>query len=142
MPSEGMTDTASLHLLLARWLEARLHDSVDFSMRGCRLYGLEVIDPAGLAHGDPLAARMSFVADADDIVDMVRLPEARRALEFDAAAIVTVEWRMVDAAGPMRPRAYPVRKRARVVDVRNPDGGAVVLRFENEPELVVLAIAS
>ncbi|MDO8361795.1 MAG: hypothetical protein Q7V88_02785 [Actinomycetota bacterium] len=154
MPSTGVNDRAeaahpsrpSIALALAHWLEQRLHESVGFCHRGCRLYGLEVLDAEGLSDdrdtGGAPAARMVFVAEGADVADALDHPDAKRLLDFDAAAMVTLEWRMVGAAGPPRPRTFPVRRRARVVEVRTPAGGATVLRFEHEPELVVMGIAS
>lgn len=137
-----MSDSTSLALPLARWTEARLHETIGFCLRGSRLYGLEVIDPTGLEADGVVAARLSFIAEAADDGALLRLPEARRALDFDAAALVSLEWRSFAGAGMARPGEFSVRRRARVVHVLTSDGAATVTRFEHEPEFVVLAGAS
>ena len=77
MPSLGVSDNEEVPVLLVRWFESRLHESVGFFQTGCRLYGLEVIDPEGLATGHPTAARVSFLAEAHDRESVVRHPHAR-----------------------------------------------------------------
>jgi hypothetical protein len=136
-----MSAAEVLPVLLVRWFEARLHESVGFCLRGCRLYGLEVIDPAGLENADPLAARVSFIAEASDRESVLREADARRAADFDAAALVSVEWRSVMTSRP-RPGEYAPRRRARVVEMLCADVGVTAIRFENDPEFIVLAPAS
>ena len=133
---------AALSLLLARWFEGRLHDSVGFCFRGCRLYGLELIDAELLEQGDPVAARVSFIAEADNREAVLAHGEAPRALGFDAAALVTVEWRPSIVLRTVRPGEFSGRRRARVVQLVAGDEGATVIRFENDPDFVVLAPAS
>ncbi len=142
MPSAGVNDDEILPVLLIRWFESRLHESVGFCLRGCRLYGLEVIDPEGLGNGDPMAARVSFIAEADDRASVVRHPDARVVAAFDAAALVTVEWRAMAANGLTRPGQYLPRRRARVVELLCDEVGVTVIRFENDPDYIVLASAS
>lgn len=139
-----MNDTPHLPLLLARWFDERLHDSVGFAVRGCRLYGVELVDQEGLEHGDPTAARACFLAEASDRMAVLEQPDARRALEFDAVAMVVVEWRPMASAGPARPSEFAPRRRVRAVElvVTADGGGASVLRFEHEPDYIVLAPAS
>lgn len=139
-----MNDTASLPFRLARWFEARLHQTIDFadSVHGCHLYGIEVLDADGLESDRPAAARVCFIADADDFDTLVCHPDAARVIDFDAIALVTCEWRTVQPPDPRRPRQYPVRRRARVVEVRDASGGATVLRFEHEPDHVVFTTAA
>lgn len=134
---------ASLPFRLARWFEARLHQTIDFasSTTGCHLYGIEVLDPEGLDGDHPTAARVCFIADADDIESLLRHPDAARAIDFDAIALVTCEWRTAPPIDPRRPRQYPQRRRARVVEVRDATGGATVLRFEHEPDHVVYGLS-
>ena len=141
MPSEGVNDSLHLPLLLARWLDERLHESVGFRIRGCRLYGLELIDAAGLEHGEPLAARATFLAEADDRDAVLALPEARRAVVFDAVALAVVEWRAAAGVATARPGEFAARRKVRAVElILIPGGdGAHALRFELEPDVVVLA---
>ena len=139
-----MNDTASLPFRLARWFEARLHQTIDcvHPANECRLDGFEVLDPDGLDHDHPGAARVCFIAEAGDIDALVCHPSAPRVRDFDAIALVTHEWRAVQPPDPRRPRQYPVRRRARVVEVRDADGGATVMRFEHEPDHVVFTTAA
>lgn len=141
-PQPHSSSVASLPFRLARWFEARLHQTVDFatSASGCHLYGLEVLDPDRLDGDNPGAARVCFIADADDIEALLRHPDAARVVDFDAIALVTSEWRTVPTVDPRRPRQFSPRRRARVVEVRDGSGGAMVLRFEHEPDHVVYAI--
>lgn len=137
-----MNDTASIPFRLARWFEARLHQTLDFNHAALRLYGFEVIDPDGLDRDHPGAARVTFVAEAADFEGLARHPDAPRVRDFDAIAIVSAEWRTVPAPNPRRPRQYPVRRKARVVEVRDPSGGATIMRFEHEPDHVVYTSAA
>ena len=138
VPSVGMSDTAS-PLVLARWFDERLHESVGFCLAGCRLYGLEVIDADALQHGAPDAVRSSFLVEAADRDVVVRHPGAAEALQFDAAAMVSLEWRPTPQQLPCRPGEFVGRRRARVVDVMMGHRSATVLRFESDPGFVVLA---
>jgi len=142
MPSQGVSDDEILPVLLVRWFESRLHESVGFCLRGCRLYGLEVIDPEGLDTGDPTAARVSFIAEADDRESVVAHPDSHSVVAFDAAALVTVEWRPMAAHGLTRPGQFTPRRRARVVELVLDDVGVTIIRFENDPDFIVLASAS
>ncbi|MGB8858091.1 MAG: hypothetical protein WCC60_02495 [Ilumatobacteraceae bacterium] len=137
-----MSAAELLPVLLVRWFELRLHESVGFCVRGCRLYGLEVIDPDGLAAGDPMAARVCFLAEDDDRESLLRQPDAREVLAFDAAALVTVEWRFLGGGRWARPGEFVPRRRARVVDLLVGEVGVTAIRFENDPEYVVLTPAS
>ena len=141
MSSLSVSAAEVLPVQLVRWFEARLHESVGFCLRGCRLYGLEVIDPVGLESGDPLAARVSFIVEAADRESVLREPDAHRVGDFDAAALVSIEWRSVATSRP-RPGEYAPRRRARVVDVLCADVGVTAIRFENDPEYIVLSPAS
>ena len=142
MPSTGVSDNEILHVLLVRWFESRLHESVGFCLRGCRLYGLELVDPDVLDTGDPNAARVSFIAEADDRESVVAHPDARSVVAFDAAVLVSVEWRPMAARGLTRPGQFVPRRRARVVELVLDDVGVTVIRFENDPDFIVLAAAS
>lgn len=142
MLSVGVSDDEILPVLLVRWFESRLHESVGFCIRGCRLYGLELVDPDGLDAGDPTAARASFIAEADDRESVVAHPDARSVVEFDAVAMVTVEWRPIAASGLTRPGQFLPRRRARVVELVLDDVGVTIIRFENDPDYIVLSAAS
>lgn len=53
-----------------------------------QLYGLEVIDEDGIDSFDPCAVRTTFVCDGRDPRAVLEHPEAWRAFEFDAVALV------------------------------------------------------
>jgi len=127
---------------LARWFEARLHQTIDFGHPALRLYGFEVLAPDGLDLDHPTAARVTFIAEGVDMEALARHPDAPRVRDFDAIAIVSAEWRMVPPPNPRRPHQYPVRRKARVVEVRDESGGAVVMRFEHQPDHVVFTSAA
>jgi len=133
-----MSDTA-LPLVLARWFDERLHDSVGFCLAGCRLYGLEVIDREALQHGQPAAVRVAFLAEAPDRDSLLRHPAAMEAMQFDAVALAGMEWRPLPQPLPCRPGEFVGRRRARVVEVMVDHRMATVLRFEADPGFVVLA---
>ena len=133
-----MSDTA-LPLILARWFDERLHESVGFCLDGCRLYGLEVVDTDALVHGASAAARASFLVEAADFDAVSRHPAAAEVLQFDAVALVSLEWRPKTQPLPCRPGEFVGRRRARVVEVMVGHRSATVLRFENDPGFVVLA---
>lgn len=137
-----MNDTASLPFHLARWFEARLHQTLDFGQTSLRLYGFDVIDPDGLDHDHPAAARVTFLAEGADMEALTRHPDSPRVRDFDAIAIVSAEWRIVPPPDPRRPRQYPIRRKARVVEVRDETGGATIMRFEHEPDHVVFVAAA
>ena len=137
-----MNDTASLPFHLARWFEARLHQTLDFGQTSLRLYGFDVIDPDGLDNDHPAAARVTLLAEGADMEALTRHPDSPRVRDFDAIAIVSAEWRIVPPPDPRRPRQYPIRRKARVVEVRDETGGATILRFEHEPDHVVFIAAA
>jgi len=140
-------DADPLPLRLARWFEARLHDTLDVPERfdpstACRLYGFEILDPHGFVdlHGVP--ARVTFLAAAERLDDLLCHPGAARVAEFDAIALVSSEWLLHSLVGPDRPNRFPIRRRARVVEVRHPEGGATIARFEHEPDQPVVRSAA
>ena len=80
--------------------------------------------------------------DFQRVLCVVAHPDARAAIAFDAAAMVTVEWRPMTASGLARPGQFLPRRRARVVELVLDDVGVTVIRFENDPDYIVLASAS
>lgn len=85
---------------------------------------------------------MSFLVEAADRELAVAHPACRSAAAFDAAALVTVEWRPGGGGGSVRPGEFVPRRRAWVVELWCGHAGATVIRFENDPEFIVLAPAS
>lgn len=142
-----MNNDDTLPLRLARWFEGRLHETLDHAdrfdaMTNCRLYGFELLDPHAFERPHAVPARVMFLAAADRLDDLLRDPATVRVRDFDAIALVTSEWLTVPATQPRRPQQHLVRRRARVVEVRHPSGGATVLRFEHEPDRAVVRTAA
>ncbi|MFT3853684.1 MAG: hypothetical protein QM733_13225 [Ilumatobacteraceae bacterium] len=124
---------------MAGWVEHRLHECV--CAGAPRLYGLEVLDAACFADVDGChgpAARLSFVGEAADASALVLgAPCAAAVGGFDAVVLVTTRWE--PAAVPLpRPGGHPVRRRARVVTVVGDAGTASAVRFDHEPERVLV----
>lgn len=122
MPSVGVKPTDRpdrpdpLAQRLARWFESRLLDTVVPSGTVTRLYGLEVIDPDGVDTLDPCAVRVVFIAEASDEHDVLALPDARRVLDFDAAATVVPGWYPASPSAT-RPSSFAGRRRGLTVRV-------------------------
>ena len=131
-------------LNIALWLERRLDLSLGFHLAAARLYGIVVNDPLGLAmdadrdHGQ--AARCSFIDESSDVYELISGSSGVVARSFDAAAVVTVGWAApIGDDGSMAHRAsrHPQRRRVRAVAVIDDVGVASVLRFEDDPEVVI-----
>lgn len=142
MPSRGVSTIQSLPLQLARWFEARINASLSPPSALLRLYGLDVVDPAGLDGLDPAAARVSFLAEAPSMDMLAALPAAHSVHDHDASAMVSTRWLPSPWAEPLRPGEFPRRRRARLVHVVTDQGVACVARFDDVPELVVLSPAA
>jgi hypothetical protein len=80
--------------------------------------------------------RVVLIAEAADLDQLVRHPEAVRGLDFDATALVEHPW-LVVPPGPA-PHGYRGRRRVRTVQVVSPHGTATVTRFLDDPSIVVL----
>ena len=117
-----MNDT-SLPLLLARWFDDRLHDSVGFCLTGCRLYGLELIDDDALRHGEPTAVRAAFLVEGADRETVVRDPSAPR--RVDASRQSVGRGRSRDRGTKQRPvpRQHSTRQHDGCSASRNRDRG-------------------
>jgi hypothetical protein len=134
-----MSTSATLPLRLARWFEARLHASMSPPTALVRRYGLELIDDDGLELLRPDAARVVFLGEAADCDPP---PAADPGVDdFDAEAIVVHRWLVRDGAS-FRPGTPAVRRRARVVLVRCPEGMATVTRFDDDPDVVLFGSAA
>lgn len=110
------TDTRVLAIRLVQWFEERLDEMVPPRGSVARLYGLEVVDPDGLAAAEPTAVRMVFVCEAADLYGLDAMPDATRVYDFDAAATVEFRW----APSPLtmaRPGDFGGRHRERNVRV-------------------------
>lgn len=124
---------------VAAWVEQRLHDSLGCSIAPARLYALEVLDPAGFVERSVTAARLTFVAEADDATALVLGAAAAEAVESgDGLVLAATRWEQALVPLP-RPGGHPVRRRARVVTVVTDAGTASALRFDHQPDEVVVA---
>jgi hypothetical protein len=128
-------------LRLARWFEARLHETLTVPTSSARLYGLELIDPEQLDELAPTAVRVAFLAEAPDESTLFEHDDAFRVADFDAGAIVEHRWLSVPAP-TVRPGVFGGRRRARVVTVVMVDGSALVARFDDDPDTVVCSPAA
>jgi hypothetical protein len=126
----------SLPLRLARWFDHRLQESCVVPSVGVRMFGLEIVDAASLDDLPSPAVRVVLIAEAADLDQLVRHPEAVRGLDFDATALVEHPW-LVVPPGPA-PHGYRGRRRVRTVQVVSPHGTATVTRFLDDPSIVVL----
>ena len=136
------TPSASLALQLARWFEQRLHDSMAAHSSLMRLHAIDVLDPDALADGAAAAARAYFVAEAPSLDALADRPGVAAARASDALAFVSTRWMAPTGSGAPRPGDFPRRRRARVVRVVTDDGAAVVARFDDAPDVVVIAAAA
>lgn len=132
--------TASLALRLARWFDARLTDCPPLPSSTVRLYGLEVIDPAGIDALHPGAVRAVFVEEGPDDASILGEATMLRLAEPDAMAFVDHRW-FPGPVGVLRPGSFPRRRRARVVRVFATTS-AMAIRFDDDPEVVVFAPAA
>ena len=123
VPSVGVNDDLDGALLaqrLARWLEARIAETVPPQRPTVQLYGLEVIDRDRIDTLDPSAVRTVFITEGPDEFTVLARPESGPAFDFDAAATVEHAWVPV-ASQLLRPGAFVGRQRVtavRVIGVR------------------------
>lgn len=118
MPSVGVQDPVdhrAFELRLSRWLHHRLRETAPPSSP-VQLFGLEVIDPDGIDALDLSSVRTTFVCDGNDPRAVLDHPDAWRAFEFDAVALVRHGWSVVPTAS-VRPGVAARRQRGVVVDV-------------------------
>lgn len=130
-----VTSSTTLALLLARWLEARLHDSCVPPSALHRSYALDIIDPDGLETAAPDGARVTFL---DESVDPARfLAFARADHGHDAVAWARTMW-LAPTGSPVRPGEFAGRRRARLVSVVIDGRVATVARYADQPDVVVV----
>jgi hypothetical protein len=110
------TDTRTLAIRLTRWFEARLDEMLPPRRSLARLYGLEVIDAAGLDDLSPTAVRMVFICEAGDQCALDAMPDSDAVAGFDAAATVEFCWSPPRAPVP-RPGEFGGRIRERHIRV-------------------------
>ena len=118
MPSVGVQnplDHRAFEARLTRWLDHRLRETAPPSST-VQLLGLEVIDDDRIDDLDPTAVRTVFVCDGRDERAVLDHPDARRALDFDAVAVVRHGWVLVPPPS-VRPGATPRRERGVTIRV-------------------------
>ncbi|MFZ9628525.1 MAG: hypothetical protein ACO3C1_04150 [Ilumatobacteraceae bacterium] len=141
-PSTGGETAPTLALRLARWFEARLHDTVVAHSSQLRLYALAVLDPDELDVLGPRAVRVQFVAEAPTLDRLRAAPGLEAARQGDAVAFVSTQWMVPSGHRPSRPGDLLRRRRARVVQVVTDHGAAAVARYDDAPDIVVLSTAA
>ena len=141
-PPIGDDALPTLALRLARWFEARLHDTVVAHSSQLRLYALDVLDPDELDGLGPRAVRVQFVAEASSLDRLRAEPGLEAARQGDAVAFVSTRWMLPSGPRPTRPGDLLRRRRARVVQVVTDHGAAAVARYDDAPEIVVLTTAA
>ena len=134
--------SSCLALQLACWFERRLHDSMAAHSSLLRLHAIDIIDPDALDDCAPAAARAYFVAEATSFDVLVGHPGVAAARGSDALAFVSTRWMAAVGSGAARPGDFARRRRARVVRVVADDGSAMVARFDDAPDVVVIAPAA
>jgi hypothetical protein len=108
-------DHRPLEARLARWLDHRLRETAPPSA-AVQLFGLEVIDEERIDDLDDTAVRTVFVCDGRDERAVLDHPDAWRAFDFDAVALVRHGWVLVPPAS-VRPGAPPRRERGVTISV-------------------------
>lgn len=138
--TKAMTD-------VARWIEARIHETVGPDLDAARLYGLEVVDPALFAVAGSCAARVSFGAEHADPTTLVLGSAVRCVDAFDALVLVnstttTGSAHPVDEPQPVsgiRVATGDLLRRTRIVVVVSDTGTATAVRKADEPSSVLVS---
>lgn len=127
-------------VVLATCVEHSLNLSLsDFDLKRARLYGISVVDPAGVERNADGALRISFLAEHGDVYELLDSTRSGVARMFDAAAVLTCGWAapVDDAEDDLPPSAHPRRRRVRLVVVVGDAGVGSVLRFADTPEEII-----
>lgn len=122
---------------LARWFEQRINDSVPFALGASRLYGITIVDPAGLAQHEPGAALASYVAEDHDPHRLLRRPSSDLALCHDAVALLATGWVTSLDRQLVELSLRPGRRKVRLVVVAGDAGLAAVARRFDRPDHAV-----
>jgi hypothetical protein len=129
-------------LATATLVEQHIHRLIDsFEMSGARLYGV-IIDDVHSVHNEHRdALRVSFLAQHPDVYELLEAPTSSLGRMFHAAAIVTTGWAAPLGPGGSvegSPSEHALRRRVRLVVVVCDAGVASVIRFQDEPNDVVI----
>jgi hypothetical protein len=137
----GMNTPTLTPVTLATCVEHSLNLSLSgFDLKRARLYGITVVDPAGVEQHADGALRISFLAEHGDVYELLEARRSAVARMFDAAAVLTCGWAapVDDEDGDdLPPSAHPRRRRVRLVVVVGDAGVGSVLRFADTPEEIV-----
>jgi hypothetical protein len=129
-------------LATATITEQHIHQLIDsFEMPGARLYGITIDDLNNVADERTDALRMSFLAQHPDVYELLQAPTSSLGRMFHAAAIVTTGWAAPLGPGGTvegAPSEHSLRRRVRLVVVVCDAGVASVIRFQDQPDEVVI----
>lgn len=138
---EGMNTNTISPVALATCVEHSLNLSLSgFDLKRARLYGISVVDPAGIDANADGALRISFLAEHGDVYELLESRGTSIARMFDAAAVLTCGWAAPvddENESDVPPSVHPRRRRVRLVVVVGDDGVGSVLRFADTPDEIV-----
>ena len=138
---EGMNTNTISPVALATCVEHSLNLSLSgFDLKRARLYGISVVDPAGIDANADGALRISFLAEHGDVYELLESRGSSIACMFDAAAVLTCGWAAPvddENESDVPPSVHPRRRRVRLVVVVGDDGVGSVLRFADTPDEIV-----
>lgn len=119
---------------LARWFEQRINDSVPFTLGAARLYGLTVIDPAGLPERRPGAALASYVTEHADPHQLMQRANPDIGLCHDAVALLATGWVTSLDHELIELSSRGGRRKVRLVVVASDAGLAAMARRFDRPD--------
>jgi len=125
---------------LATCVESSLNLSLSgFDLKRARLYGINIVDAAGVEKQADGALRISFLAEHGDVYELLEARGSAIARMFDAAAVLTCGWAapVDDDESDVPPSVHPRRRRVRLLVVVGDAGVGSVLRFADTPDEVV-----
>ena len=138
---ESMNTNTISPVALATCVEHSLNLSLSgFDLKRARLYGISVVDPAGIDANADGALRISFLAEHGDVYELLESRGSSIARMFDAAAVLTCGWAAPvddENESDVPPSVHPRRRRVRLVVVVGDDGVGSVLRFADTPDEIV-----
>jgi hypothetical protein len=125
---------------LATCVEHSLNLSLSsFDLKRARLYGINIVDVAGVEKQADGALRISFLAEHGDVYELLEARGSAIARMFDAAAVLTCGWAapVDDDESDVPPSVHPRRRRVRLLVVVGDGGVGSVLRFADTPDEVI-----
>ncbi len=135
-----MSTASSLPLLIAAWFDARIAEGFLPHSALRRLYTVDVLDPVALDRGDAGAARMRYIGEAIDGEALEEMAAQVDLADVDGAVVVSTRW-VPCPEGLLRPGGFAPRRRARMVQVATQHGASTVVRFDDDPHLLVMPAA-